>query len=548
MLKEQWSRLVETNILCDFVDTLLRGYGQILFCNSPVVGLLLLIGFVDEPISALLALISGISATTSAILIRTEHSLLKSGLFGCSGGLIGFAAYVYLPLNLWLLIAFLILAGILSAILTKFLINTLSLKYNLPVLSIPFVIITWLGLVALRYVPGSPSMPHGVPSFLMGGQVEQALHTLLPESLGTIFCTISAILFRNNVIVGMACLLGIITYSRISTVFALAGGALGIALFGALATAAGDYASRLTVAFNCALISIGFGGFFTALTWQSVLYALFAVFVGAITSLTLTNLLGTFNLPPLAAPFNLVTLLFVYVLRTIPTKSSKAGLELIPLAQINKPEAGLNRRLATSPRRTGQQIKLSLPFYGIWYALRGNNSQSTHQGALAYAWDFVVLDEHKRLCRGAGTTNEDYCSFGLPVLAPAPGTIVKVTSLIPDNIPPNVNWEQSWGNCVIIDHGNSEFSEISHFKQHSIVVKDGDQVVRGQLLGYCGNSGLSMPAHIHYQLQRSNNIGAQSLPAEFHNYMIHKGLTKVTVKEGIPKEKESVSNSLYELS
>lgn len=80
-----------------------------------------------------------------------EYSLYPAIARVC-GALIGFALALYVPLNL-LLIPLLILAGLLSAILTKILINTLSIKFNLPVLSIPFVLVTWAGLIFLRYIP-----------------------------------------------------------------------------------------------------------------------------------------------------------------------------------------------------------------------------------------------------------------------------------------------------------------------------------------------------------------------------------------------------------
>ena len=345
------------------------------------------------------------------------------------------------------------------------------------------------------------------------------------------------------VVVGLIAELdGVVLDSRISTIFGLAGGTIGIVLFGLLTTTGGNYASELTVGFNCALIGIALGGFFITLTWPSTLYALLAVFTGAVTSLALVNLLGIINIPPLAGPFNLVTLLFLFILRTVPTKSSKARLEPIPLEQITRPEAIMKHNLMEQSTRIKQKVSLSLPFYGTWYVANGNNSPPTHKSACTYAWDFMVVDQHKRLCRGIGADNEDYYSFGLPILAPASGTVVRVTNSIPDNTPPRDNWEQSWGNYVIIDHGNNEFSEISHFKQHSIIVKQGDRVARGQLLGHCGNTGLSMAPHIHYQLQNASTIGADTVPARFDNYIIHKGSTKITIKEGIPKKGEFVSN------
>ncbi len=542
MLKEKWSRLVETNALCDFVDTLLRNYSQILFCNNPLTGLILLLGFVDSPISGILSLVGSISAITTAILTHTERYLIKSGMFGCSGALIGFALSIYLPVSP-LLILFLILAGSFSALLAKFLINHFSIRFNLPFLSMPFVLVTWAGLLFLRYVPTVPITMQGLPTFLLGGQVERLLQPVFPELLSSVFHTMSAIFFQNSIFIGMLCLFGIMMYSRISTIFGLVGGTIGILLYGIFVTTGGDYAKELTMGFNCALISIALGGVFIALTWQSTLYTLLAVVAGAATSMAVINLMGIFDIPPLAAPFNLVTLLFLYLLKMMPSRSSKAGLQLIPLVQINRPEANLSWQPTATAPITNQQVRLSLPFHGIWYVSHGNNGQPTHSGNAAYAWDFVVLDEKKSLCRGAGTDNEDYYAFNLPVLAPASGYVVKVTNFIRDNTPTVANWEQSWGNHVIIAHSYNEFSEISHFKQHSITVREGDWVYRGQLLGLCGNSGLSHAAHIHYQLQNAGALGAETVPVEFDNYILHNGSHKITVQRGIPREKEFVSNS-----
>jgi hypothetical protein len=57
------------------------------------------------------------------------------------------------------------------------------------------------------------------------------------------------------------------------------------------------------------------------------------------------------------------------------------------------------------------------------------------------------------------------------------------------------------GNCVIIDHGNSEFSVMMHMREGSLVVKVGDQVKQGQLIGRLGNSGDTFGPHLHCQLQ-----------------------------------------------
>jgi murein DD-endopeptidase MepM/ murein hydrolase activator NlpD len=72
------------------------------------------------------------------------------------------------------------------------------------------------------------------------------------------------------------------------------------------------------------------------------------------------------------------------------------------------------------------------------------------------------------------------------------------------------------GNCIVIDHGNSEYSVMMHMQQGSVTVKAGDRVTAGQVVGKLGNSGNSFGPHLHYQLQSGPELfKAQSLPFKF---------------------------------
>jgi murein DD-endopeptidase MepM/ murein hydrolase activator NlpD len=89
------------------------------------------------------------------------------------------------------------------------------------------------------------------------------------------------------------------------------------------------------------------------------------------------------------------------------------------------------------------------------------------------------------------------------VLAPADGTVVEVIEGVHDNAPGSMNPYSAVGNCVVIQHSEEEVSVLAHFKKGTIVVKTGDKVSRGQLLGLCGNSGNSSEPHVHFHLQNS---------------------------------------------
>ena len=54
------------------------------------------------------------------------------------------------------------------------------------------------------------------------------------------------------------------------------------------------------------------------------------------------------------------------------------------------------------------------------------------------------------------------------------------------------------GNYVIIDHENGYKSYYGHLSRVS--VKFGNHVIKGQIIGLSGNTGMSTGPHIHYQL------------------------------------------------
>ena len=59
---------------------------------------------------------------------------------------------------------------------------------------------------------------------------------------------------------------------------------------------------------------------------------------------------------------------------------------------------------------------------------------------------------------------------------------------------------------MIIKTATGEYVFFAHFKQHSIVVKQGQKVSTGELLGLCGNSGNSTEPHLHFHLQNDEDM------------------------------------------
>ena len=154
--------------------------------------------------------------------------------------------------------------------------------------------------------------------------------------------------------------------------------------------------------------------------------------------------------------------------------------------------------------------KMKLPFKGEWNVTWGGDTkeQNYHVESVAQknAFDILIKDKNGSTHKGTGATNEDYYAFGKELYAPCDGEIVLVVDGIKDNIPGNLNPIYVPGNTVIIKTATGEYVFFAHFKQHSIVVKQGQKISTGELLGLCGNSGNSTEPHLHFHLQNDEDM------------------------------------------
>lgn len=172
---------------------------------------------------------------------------------------------------------------------------------------------------------------------------------------------------------------------------------------------------------------------------------------------------------------------------------------------------------------TDQQLtknKYIMPIDQEWFVYWGGtnellNYHYVHESQ-RYAYDLVITQGNGSF-EGDAERNDSYYAFGKPIVAPADGTVVEVVMNIQDNDPVGTaNREQPFGNYIMIDHGQQEYSVIGHLQYESAVVKVGDQVKQGEQIGLAGNSGNSSEPHIHFQVQDSQDFEtARSLRIRF---------------------------------
>ena len=166
------------------------------------------------------------------------------------------------------------------------------------------------------------------------------------------------------------------------------------------------------------------------------------------------------------------------------------------------------------------KTQLALPFHGEWTVASDGAAHAPNRNQL-HACDFCLADDTDARFRNSGRKNDDYFTFGQPVLAPGDGSVRQVVDGVEDNVPGERNPYFVPGNLVVIDHQNGEYSFLAHFKQRTIEVEVGQQVKRGDRLGLCGNSGNSTEPHIHYHLANAPLMqDGDGLPARFHRIKI----------------------------
>ncbi len=153
---------------------------------------------------------------------------------------------------------------------------------------------------------------------------------------------------------------------------------------------------------------------------------------------------------------------------------------------------------------------MKLPFKGEWTVTWGGDTkeQNYHVESVAQknAFDILIKDEQGSTHKGTGESNEDYYAFGKELYAPCDGEVVLVVDGVKDNVPGVLNPIYIPGNTIIIKTAAGEYAFFAHFKQHTIVVKQGQKISPGDLLGLCGNSGNSSEPHLHFHLQNVEDM------------------------------------------
>jgi urea transporter len=350
---DTWARLTQTNPAVASIDALLRGTGQVMFQNHPLTGLLFLVGiFVNSAKLGGAGLLGLGASTLAAYLLGADRALIRNGLFGFNGILVGIGLAFFLEFDP-LLAVYILLGAAISTVVMMALANFFA-PLDMPALTAPFVLTAWLLLFAVYQFANIRPSPLIAPMPLEPQAAVQSELRELPTGAGPVGLTVAnlahgffrgvgEVMFQDNLLTGVIFLLAILVNSRISAAFAALGSALG--LLTALALGGDGVAIYHGLyGFNPVLCAIALGGLFFVLTWKSAAYALVAAVFSAIVFAAIVVLLSPIGMPALTAPFVLVTWLFL-----LP-KSGFQTLRPVALSEVSTAE---NTRASYRVREAG---------------------------------------------------------------------------------------------------------------------------------------------------------------------------------------------------
>jgi len=202
-------------------------------------------------------------------------------------------------------------------------------------------------------------------------------------------------------------------------------------------------------------------------------------------------------------------------------------------------------RVSTAP-----PIVVGPPLKGSgWVALHGLSNESSHRRTLItldgamrisqrFAVDWTRIGSDGQVFRGDPAKNENWTPYGAVVLAVADGTVSDLHDGVPANDPTSdtkavpITFDNAGGNYLILDIGHGHYAFYAHLQAHSLRVRLGQRVHRGEALALLGNSGKADAPHLHFHITDANSpLASEGLPFAIDRFTLlgHVSSLKVLV-------------------
>lgn len=137
------------------------------------------------------------------------------------------------------------------------------------------------------------------------------------------------------------------------------------------------------------------------------------------------------------------------------------------------------------PYRHGKRVRVG----------QGNNGSGTHKGINAIDFNLEIGDS---------------------IYAARDGLVIEVKE--DSDTGGNAPKYEPDGNFIKVYHDDGTLGSYVHLVQGGSLVKKGDQIKKGQLIGISGNTGWSSGPHLHFMVSQNRDFQNFTLPIKFLNY------------------------------
>ncbi len=339
-----------------FLEYCLRGVGQVVFMNSPITGLIILIAaWIQNPWLGFAGTLGVIVSTLAAHALGFDKGAIHAGLYGFNGVLVGLALGLFLAPP-WdaVIIVWIILISAMSSVLMGALAAVFGGAWGVPPFTLAFNISTLLFLVTALQIafgrlgplvaPAAPAVKGPSAQIALKETAQAAGGTDAWAILNAIFRGIGQLFFLNSILAGVLIIIAILFCSRIAALFALVGSIVGM-LTGLALGADGVSIFNGLWGFNSFDAALAIAGVFYVLTWRSALLGIACAAVTALLFGAIASFFAPWGLPALTLPFVFGTLAFVLL------KDVTSRFTWVPPAEVVTPEEHLRRTRAAREER-----------------------------------------------------------------------------------------------------------------------------------------------------------------------------------------------------
>ena len=305
-----------------FIDSVLRGIGQVMFANNPLSGAIIMIGlFIGNYELALYGLLGTCVSTLTAHVFEFDYNSIRAGLYGYNGCLTGMGiSYFSFPQSPQM-IGSVVIMSIFSTIFFVAIGKIFVQRLGLSSFTFSFQVSTWIWLLgALKYryffVNGTILSPNLLHTFVDKPQLSNISFPdySIRDNFNGFFASVAQVYFIDSPYTGAIILVGVCICSRILAFFALFGAVTGqltaAYLLGLPTTAihAGLWG------FNSVLTCEALGGmFFVLYGYRIWFFTLYGSIMTVLVQAAVSAFLSPAGMPTLTFPFTVICWIFCLI-------------------------------------------------------------------------------------------------------------------------------------------------------------------------------------------------------------------------------------------